>query len=84
MINAFHELEMPAKLALALLIRLFMPLMRILPMFGGRNAEDLLSHFWLDVYLWGEYPIAALNYLQEQDVAPTKRGRFSVTTFSQA
>ncbi|MGH2217883.1 family 1 glycosylhydrolase, partial [Enterococcus faecalis] len=38
---------------------------------AAENAEDLLTHFWLDVYLWGEYPIAALNYLQEQGVATT-------------
>lgn len=84
-INAFHELEMPGKIGPSFA---YTPVYSVdahpANVLAAENAEDLLSHFWLDVYLWGEYPIAALNYLQEQGVAPTiKRGRFSVTTFSQ-
>ncbi|MDR0846900.1 MAG: glycoside hydrolase family 1 protein [Lactobacillales bacterium] len=37
---------------------------------AAENAEEMLSHFWMDVYMYGEYPIAALNYLKEKGVAP--------------
>ena len=30
-----------------------------------------MAHYWMDVYLWGEYPIAAMNFLKEQGIAPT-------------
>ncbi|EGO9123485.1 glycoside hydrolase family 1 protein [Enterococcus faecalis] len=71
-INAFHELEMPGKIGPSFA---YTPVYAVdahpANVLAAENAEDLLSHFWLDVYLWGEYPIAALNYLQEQGVAPT-------------
>ena len=30
-----------------------------------------MAHFWMDVYVYGEYPIVALNYLKELGIAPT-------------
>lgn len=35
------------------------------------DSEELNSYFWMDVYTFGEYPIAALNWLKENDLAPT-------------
>ncbi|MBL1229968.1 glycoside hydrolase family 1 protein [Enterococcus sp. BWB1-3] len=37
---------------------------------AAEDSEDLNAHLWLDVYVFGEYPIAALNYLEEQGLAP--------------
>lgn len=34
------------------------------------NAEDLKNHFFLDIYFRGSYPVGALNYLKEQNMAP--------------
>lgn len=34
------------------------------------NAEDLKNHFFLDVYFKGKYPVGALKYLEEQNLAP--------------
>lgn len=48
------------------------------------DSEELNAYFWMDVYMFGEYPIAAWNWLVENDLAPTvlpgdtellKRGR---------
>lgn len=38
---------------------------------AAENAEELLSHFWMDVYAWGEYPRVAMNYLIKEGIAPT-------------
>lgn len=35
------------------------------------NAEELLSHFWMDVYAWGEYPRVVMNHLVKEGIAPT-------------
>lgn len=34
------------------------------------NAEEFNSHWWMDVYVWGEYPKVAWNYLQNKGLAP--------------
>lgn len=37
---------------------------------AAENAEELLGHFWMDVYIYGEYPKAAMKWLSEQGYAP--------------
>ncbi|MFD1067629.1 glycoside hydrolase family 1 protein [Oceanobacillus locisalsi] len=34
------------------------------------NAEEFTSHWWMDVYAWGEYPQVAWNYLTRNGIAP--------------
>lgn len=34
------------------------------------NYDDLKNYWWLDVYAYGEYPIAAMKYLEKKGVAP--------------
>ena len=34
------------------------------------NAEELMNQWWMDIYVWGEYPKASLAFLQERGVAP--------------
>ncbi|SJZ40696.1 6-phospho-beta-glucosidase [Pilibacter termitis] len=71
-INTFHEMKMDGKIG---------PSFAYSPQYAldsnpknilaAENAEDALSHFWMDVYLYGEYPIAIFNRLKEQGIAPT-------------
>ena len=35
------------------------------------DAEELNSNWWMDIYAWGEYPIAGLKFLKEKGWAPT-------------
>lgn len=37
---------------------------------AAENAEELNSHWWMDIYAWGKYPKAALQYLTEKGAAP--------------
>ena len=37
------------------------------------NFDDLKNYWWLDVYAYGEYPIAAMKYLEKLGVAPEIR-----------
>jgi len=37
---------------------------------AAENAEELTSDWWMDVYAWGTYPIAAWNYLEKEGLAP--------------
>lgn len=37
---------------------------------AAENAEELASHWWMDVYTWGTYPHAAWNYLERKGLAP--------------
>ncbi|UFJ42635.1 glycoside hydrolase family 1 protein [Brevibacillus humidisoli] len=37
---------------------------------ASENAEELMNHWWMDVYAWGRYPRIMWSYLQEQGVAP--------------
>lgn len=37
---------------------------------AAENAEELTSHWWMDVYAWGAYPAAAWNYLEKKGIAP--------------
>ena len=70
-INKFHELEMDGQIG---------PSFAYTPQYAkdsdplnvlaAENAEELYSHFWMDVYLYGEYPIAAMAYLRENGLAP--------------
>ncbi|WP_440896858.1 glycoside hydrolase family 1 protein [Amphibacillus sp. Q70] len=34
------------------------------------NAEDLKNHYFLDIYFQGKYPVGAMNYLKENNMAP--------------
>lgn len=34
------------------------------------NSEELNANWWMDVYAWGEYPIAGLKFLEEKGWAP--------------
>lgn len=70
-IKRFHELDMPGMIG---------PSFAYSPVYAfdsnpenviaAENAEDFLAHFWMDVYAYGEYPIAVWNYLTENDLAP--------------
>ena len=35
------------------------------------DEEELNAHWWMDVYVWGEYPIAGMKFLKEKGWAPT-------------
>ncbi|KLV26915.1 glycoside hydrolase family 1 protein [Niallia circulans] len=37
---------------------------------AAENAEELNSHWWMDMYAWGRYPEAAWNYLEANGLAP--------------
>lgn len=37
---------------------------------AAENAEELNSHWWMDIYAWGTYPKAAWNYLESNGLAP--------------
>ncbi|MEI3612504.1 glycoside hydrolase family 1 protein [Pseudogracilibacillus sp. SO30301A] len=37
---------------------------------AAENAEELTSHWWMDVFAWGTYPIATWNYLERKGIAP--------------
>ncbi|SEO18019.1 6-phospho-beta-glucosidase [Amphibacillus marinus] len=37
---------------------------------AAENAEELNSHWWMDIYAWGEYPRAIWNYLEAEGLAP--------------
>ncbi|WP_371862543.1 glycoside hydrolase family 1 protein [Mesobacillus foraminis] len=37
---------------------------------AAENAEELNSHWWMDIYAWGKYPEAAWKYLEEKGLAP--------------
>ena len=34
------------------------------------NAEEFLNHWWMDIYVFGEYPTVTYNYLKERGLAP--------------
>lgn len=38
---------------------------------ASENSEELNSHWWMDVYAWGEYPKVIWNYLVREGLAPT-------------
>ncbi|UFT99080.1 glycoside hydrolase family 1 protein [Radiobacillus kanasensis] len=38
---------------------------------AAENAEEMNSHWWMDVYAWGTYPQSTWNYLQKNGLAPT-------------
>ena len=71
-INKFHEMQMPGKIG---------PSFAYTPNYAidsnpenvlaAENAEDLMAHYWMDVYAWGEYPIAIMKFLEKQGIAPT-------------
>lgn len=71
-INKFHEMKMPGKIG---------PSFAYSPNYAidsnpenvlaAENAEDLMAHYWMDVYAWGEYPIMIMNFLEKQGIAPT-------------
>lgn len=71
-INTFHEMKIPGKIGPSFA---YSPNYAINSdpqnVLAAENAEDLMAHFWLDVYLWGEYPLAAWKYLEENGLAPT-------------
>lgn len=68
-IQKFHQLEMPGKIGPSFA---YTPAYSLdanpLNEVAQVNAEDFLSHMWLDVYAWGEYPRPVLKYLQEHDL----------------
>ncbi|PLT28791.1 glycoside hydrolase family 1 protein [Peribacillus deserti] len=37
---------------------------------AAENAEELNSHWWMDIYAWGKYPRAAWSYLEKNNLAP--------------
>lgn len=70
-INKFHELEMPGKIGPSFA---YSPNYAIdsnpQNVLAAENAEDLLANFWMDIYMQGRYPLAALRYLEEKGWAP--------------
>lgn len=34
------------------------------------NYDDLKNYWWMDVYAYGRYPIAAMTYLKKKNIAP--------------
>ncbi|WP_206912436.1 beta-glucosidase [Enterococcus sp. DIV0840] len=70
-IKKFHELDMPGAIG---------PSFAYSPNYSlnsdpknilaAEDSEDLNAHFWMDVYLFGKYPIAAFKMLKEQGLAP--------------
>lgn len=36
---------------------------------AAENAEEMTAHFWMDVYVYGEYPRVALKYLAENGLS---------------
>ena len=70
-IQKFHEMKMPGQIG---------PSFAYSPNYSfdsdpknvlaAEDAEDLNAHLWLDVYVFGEYPIATLKHLKEQGLAP--------------
>ena len=70
-IQKFHEMKMPGQIG---------PSFAYSPNYSfdsdpknvlaAEDAEDLNAHLWLDVYVFGEYPLATLNHLKEQGLAP--------------
>jgi len=53
-INKFHEMKIPGKIGPSFAYSPNYPInsdpKNIL---AAENAEDLMAHYWLDVYLWG-------------------------------
>jgi 6-phospho-beta-glucosidase len=46
---------------------------------AAENAEELNSHWWMDIYVWGKYPKIAWNYLAEKGLAPSvEEGDFAL------
>ena len=37
---------------------------------ASENAEEFMSHWWMDVYAWGEYPKTTWEYLERDGLAP--------------
>lgn len=37
---------------------------------AAENAEELNSHWWMDIYAWGRYPKAAWTFLESKGLAP--------------
>jgi len=71
-INLFHDMDMPGMIGPSFA---YTPNYSVdsnpLNVLAAENMEDLQANFWMDVYVYGEYPIAALKYLQEEGIAPT-------------
>jgi 6-phospho-beta-glucosidase len=40
---------------------------------AAEEAEEHLSHWWMDVYAWGRYPESTLRYLADRGAAPPVR-----------
>lgn len=69
-IKKFHELEMPGQIGPSFA---YTPNYSFdsdpLNVWAAENAEDFNANYWMDVYVYGEYPKVVLNYLQENDLA---------------
>jgi len=37
---------------------------------AAENAEEMNSHWYMDVYAWGEYPQVTMKYLEQEGIAP--------------
>lgn len=70
-INKFHDMKMPGQIGPSFAYTPQYPEdsnpMNVL---AAENAEEMQANFWMDVYLYGEYPIAAMSYLRENGLAP--------------
>lgn len=46
---------------------------------AAENAEKLRSHWWMDIYAWGQYPKDAWTYLENMGLAPkVEEGAFEL------
>ncbi|MDR2832348.1 MAG: glycoside hydrolase family 1 protein [Streptococcaceae bacterium] len=70
-INLFHEMNMPGMIGPSFAYGPNYSLdSNPLNVMAAENSEDLNAHFWMDVYAYGEYPIMAMKYLEENGIAP--------------
>ncbi|MFV0555757.1 MAG: glycoside hydrolase family 1 protein [Lactovum sp.] len=79
-INKFHELEIPGKIGPSFA---YSPNYAVdsnpMNVLAAENAEELFANYWMDVYCYGEYPLAALSYLKENNLMfETEEGDFEL------
>lgn len=71
-IKKFHDMEMPGKIGPSFA---YTPNYSLdsnpVNVLAAEDTEELNANFWMDVYLYGKYPIVAMKYLKDRGLAPT-------------
>lgn len=68
-IKRFHELKIPGKIGPSFAYSPNYPYdCNPETVLSAENAEELQANFWMDVYAYGKYPLAALRYLEKQGI----------------